>query len=101
MIKHIVCWKIKPQATKEAKEQIMMQMKTMLEGLWGKIPGLLTAEVGIDQNRGAAAYDICLVCTFPDWDSLARYQDHPLHVRCKEYIASVAQDRCVCDYERA
>lgn len=99
MVKHIVFWKIKNEVNGETKEQIMLRMKTMLEALNGQIPGLLLAEVGVDQNRSAAAYDIVLYSEFPDWESLALYQDHPKHVACKDYIGLAAESRGVCDYE--
>ncbi len=99
MVKHIVFWNIKQEVNGETKEQIMLRMKKMLEGLNGQIPGLLKAEVGIDKNRSDAAFDICLYSEFPDWESLSFYQDHPLHVACKDYIGTVAQERAVCDYE--
>lgn len=99
MVKHFVFWNIKQEVNGETKEQIMLRMKEMLENLNGEIPGLLKAEVGIDQNRSEVAYDICLYSEFPDWKSLDEYQVHPKHVACKEYIRSVAESRGVCDYE--
>ncbi|MBQ7792247.1 MAG: Dabb family protein [Clostridia bacterium] len=99
MVKHIVFWNIKQEVNGETKEQIMLRMKEMLEALNGKIPGLIKAEVGIDKNRSQAAFDICLYSEFPDWESLNFYQDHPLHVACKDYIGAVAEERAVCDYE--
>lgn len=99
MIKHIVFWNVKPEVNGETKEQMMLRIKEMLEALNGEIPGLLHAEVGINKNQKAGAYDICLYSEFPDWDSLAFYQDHPKHVACKGYIGAVAENRAVCDYE--
>ena len=99
MVKHIVFWNIKNEVYGETKEQIMLRMKEMLEALNGEIPGLLFAEVGIDQNKTDASHDVCLYSEFPDWESLAFYQDHPKHVACKGYIRSVAESRTLCDYE--
>lgn len=99
MIKHIVLWNIKNEAGGESKEQIMLRIKTMLEALNGEIPGLLKLEVGIDKNRGPAAFDIGLYSEFPDWEALADYQIHPKHVACKDYIKSVCEKQAVCDYE--
>lgn len=99
MVKHIVFWNIKNEVNGESKEQVMLRIKTMLEELNGKIPGLLKAEVGINKNTNPAAYDICLYSEFPDWESLNLYQDHPLHVACKDYIRAAAEERVLCDYE--
>lgn len=99
MVKHIVFWNIKDEVNGESKAQMMLRMKEMLEDLNGKIPGLLTCEIGFDQNKSDAAYDICLYSEFPDWESLNAYQEHPLHVACKGYIRSIAGSRVLCDYE--
>lgn len=99
MVKHIVFWNVKEEVAGETKEQIMLRMKEMLEALNGEIPGLLKVEVGLDKNRSDVAFDICLYSEFPDWESLAYYQDHPKHVACKNYIGKVTKNRAVCDYE--
>ncbi len=99
MVTHIVFWKVSEQNNGESKEQIMLNMKRMLENLIGEIPGLLKLETGIDQSRRNGSYDFCLTCQFPDWESLQVYQNHPKHVACKEYIGAVTLERALCDYE--
>lgn len=99
MVKHIVFWNIKQEHEGETKEQIMLRIKKMLENLNGEIPGLLALEVGINFNRSQAAYDLCLYSELSDRESLAIYQEHPLHVACKDYIGSVTLERAVCDYD--
>ena len=44
MVHHIVMWKFKPEIAEEQKPELKRAMKENLEGLVGKVPGLLTAE---------------------------------------------------------
>ena len=48
MVKHIVVWTMKPEATAEQKQE----MKLRLMALNGKIPQLLVIDVGIDEVSG-------------------------------------------------
>ena len=45
MVKHIILWKIKDDKTEEEKEQIRAGVKAGLEGLKGRIPGLIDIKV--------------------------------------------------------
>ena len=66
MIKHIVMWKLLPQAEGKSAAQNAQWMKSNLESLMGVVPELLSCEVGINVKEGN--YDACLIATF---DSLA------------------------------
>ena len=95
MVKHIVFWNIKAGLDKET---VGNEMKSKLEALAGQIPGLLKAEVGLDFNRSAAAFDIALCSEFTDEAALANYGPHPLHEAAKAYIGGVTDGRAVVDY---
>ena len=45
MVKHIILWNLKDEYTKEEKAQIMAEAKEAVEGLLGKVPGLLEIKV--------------------------------------------------------
>ena len=93
MIKHMVFWKLKD----ENKKENMQKIKTMLEGLSGKIDGLLNAQVGF--NFAGEEFDLALSSDFKDKESLEAYQTHPLHVAVREFITEVRTARAVVDYE--
>ena len=59
MVKHIVFWKLHDQAEGQTKLENAKKIKEKLEGLVGVIPGLLSANVGINQNGGE--YDAALI----------------------------------------
>jgi hypothetical protein len=99
MIKHIVFWRLKDFAEGTAKQENAQKVKTMLEEMRGKIPGMLKLEVGLDFERSESASDIALYTEFDTRASLDAYQSHPLHMKVKEFLPLVRTERRVVDYE--
>ncbi|MDR1481457.1 MAG: Dabb family protein [Synergistaceae bacterium] len=97
MLRHIVMWKLKDFAEGHTKDENKEIIKNNLEGLVGKIEGLLDLEVG--KNFNPNGFDICLNSRFKDKDALAFYIDHPLHKQNQKYVKSVTCERAVADYE--
>lgn len=98
MLKHIVFWKFLDNAEGHTKQENMDIVKDGLMSLVGKVPGLLSAEVGQDVLHSGMSFDMCLVCTFNDLDGMLAYRDHPEHVKVASYIAKVKYERAVIDY---
>lgn len=94
MIRHIVLWNL----TQEARDnQGARRIREALEPLKGKIPQILSMEIG-DGFRGSC--ELCLNATFADRESLMAYIDHPQHVKVKEeVILKLARESYSCDYE--
>lgn len=90
MVKHIVVWTMKPEATTGQKRE----MKDRLEALSGKIPELLKIEVGIDAGSGTMA----LYSEFKSEDDLIAYQIHPDHQAVVGFVKPLVAARSVCDY---
>lgn len=99
MIKHIVMWKLKEQANGGNKQENAEKMKSMIEGLVGKIPEIKALEVGFDFNQSAAAFDVVLYSEFEDEESLQRYIVHPEHVKVAEFVNLIREERAVVDYK--
>ena len=99
MIKHIVLWKLKPEAEGSRAEQNALKVKQLLEDLQGKIPGLLHIEVGIDFLRSGDSSDIVLYSEFESREALEAYHHHPAHEAVKGFIGAVRSERRVVDYE--
>lgn len=97
MIKHIVFWNFKDSFNGMDKNQIISKLKYDLEALVGVVPGLLRAEVGIGINPNG--YECCLYSELESPEALAVYQSHPAHMKVKDFVASVATARAVCDFE--
>lgn len=87
------------EACGHTKQENMDIIKAGLLGLVGKVPSLISAEVGQDVLHSDASYDMCLICVFNDLDGMKQYRDHPEHVKVASYIAKVKSDRTVIDFE--
>ena len=94
MVKHIVLWKIKDD---ENKQNNIDHMIKILTGLVGKIDGLVSAEMGYNFNTDSD-YDVVLYATLKNAVALKYYQNHPEHLKCKEFIGKIAVDRVAADY---
>jgi hypothetical protein len=99
MIRHIVCWKFLDHADGASRAENLRKAKSMLESLPGKIPEILSLEVGIDSTRGAASFDLALNGTYASAAALETYQRHPEHVHVVGFLRLVQSEKMVVDYE--
>ncbi len=97
MIKHIVMWNFKEEYSN--KEEIIANMKSGLEGLVGKVPGLIDAVVVVNPID-TSTHDIALVTTLESKEALVNYAGHEDHVyAAKTYVGPFVCDRAALDYE--
>ena len=80
MVKHIILWRLKDELTADEKAKVKQEIKAGLEGLAGRIPGLLSIEVNIDGRLDSSNADVMLDSTFVDEAALKAYAVHPEHV---------------------
>ena len=80
MVKHIILWRLREDLTAEEKENVKKDIKAGLEGLAGRIPGLLDIKVNIDGRLETSNADVMLDSTFTDEAALRAYAVHPEHV---------------------
>ena len=100
MIKHIVVWKLLEETPQHgSKAQAAIKGKELLEGLVGKVPSLLKAEVGININPDTNNFDLALYSEFSDWEGLLEYQEHPEHKKVANFIGEIRSGRSAVDYE--
>ena len=98
MIKHMILWKLKDEYSAEEKETIKAGIKEGLEGLAGKIPGLLDIHVSTDFLESATA-DAMLDSTFEDEAALKAYAKDPVHNAVADSrIRPHVQTRLSADY---
>ena len=79
MVKHIILWTLKDELSAEEKEQVKQGIKEGLEGLAGKIPGMVDIKVNINGLASSNA-DLMLDSTFESEEALKGYAVHPEHV---------------------
>lgn len=99
MVKHVILWTLKEQEDAAKIIEIKKGIKDGLEGLAGKIPGLIDIKVNINPLPSSNC-DVMLDSSFEDEASLKGYAVHPEHVavadgKVRPYTAS----RICMDYE--
>lgn len=99
MIKHIVVWRLKDDAHGNTKMQNAMIIKSKLEALAGKIPGIIKMEVGIDISGTEESGDIVLYSEFESKEALDNYQAHPEHKAVMPFVKEARSERRLVDYE--
>jgi hypothetical protein len=79
MVKHVILWTLKDSLSAEEKLSVKAGIKEGLEGLAGRIPGLVEIKV---QTEGLASSnaDLMLDSTFESEEALKGYSVHPEHV---------------------
>ena len=80
MIKHIILWRLRDDLTAEEKQAVKQGIKAGLEGLAGRIPGLVDIKVQVDGRLDSSNADVMLDSTFTDEAALRAYAVHPAHV---------------------
>lgn len=79
MVKHIILWKLKEELSEEQKAAVKTEIKEGLEGLAGKVPGLLDIKVNI-KPLPSSNMDLMLDSTLESFEALKAYAVHPAHV---------------------
>ena len=80
MVKHIILWRLREDLTAEEKENVKRGITASLEGLSGRIPGLVDIKVNVDGRLDSSNADVMLDSTFTDEAALKAYAVHPEHV---------------------
>jgi len=80
MVKHIILWKLREDLTEAEKETVKAGIKEGLEGLVGKVPGLLEVKVNISGRLASSNCDVMLDSTLESPEALKAYATHPAHV---------------------
>lgn len=80
MVKHIILWTLRPELSEEEKQQVKRGIKQGLEGLVGKVPGLVDVKVHIEGRLASSNADVMLDSTLESEEALKGYATHPEHV---------------------
>ena len=94
MLKHVVFFKFK-QGVAEAE---IVDLEKSLAELPLIIPEILSYEFGRDVVRSERSYDLALVSTFRDLDSLQRYQIHPDHQIVLQKVNNLCESVLAVDF---
>lgn len=94
MIKHIVFFKLKDRSRDKVAETV-----AALRNMEGRIPQLLSIEVGADLIHSERSFDIALVTVVASMEDLQAYQVHPAHKEVIAHINEVKELSVAVDYE--
>ena len=98
MVRHLILWKLKESLTADEKKQVLSDMKEHLEGLVGKVPGLVSLKIVINEMESCNA-DVMLDSVLESEDALKGYQGHPDHVAvANTYVRPFTEVRMCMDY---
>lgn len=98
MVKHIILWTLKEYSEKE-KAEIKKGIKEGLEGLKGKIDGLVDIKVYTEGLPSSNA-DLMLDSTFINEEALKGYAVHPEHVYVADtFVRPFTATRSCLDFE--
>ena len=98
MVKHVILWTLKDSFSADEKIEIKKGIKSGLEGLAGKIPGLLEITVNIEGLASSNA-DLMLDSTFESEEALKGYAVHPEHIAVADgMVRPYTASRVCLDY---
>ncbi len=99
MVRHIILWTLKDEFSAEEKEQIRKGIKENLEGLVGKVPGLISVYVRTEYLP-TSTVDVMLDSTLESFEALKAYRVHPAHVAvANTFVRPFTATRACIDYE--
>ncbi|MBQ1850146.1 MAG: Dabb family protein [Lachnospiraceae bacterium] len=99
MVKHVILWVLKDEFDAAKKAEIKQGIKEGLEGLKGKIPGLLEIQVNVNPLASSNC-DVMLDSLFESEEALKGYAVHPEHVAVANgKVRPFTASRTCMDYE--
>lgn len=99
MVKHIILWQLKDELSRAERKDIKEGIKTGLEGLKDKVPGLVDIQVNTEPLNSSNA-DLMLDSTFENEEALKSYAVHPEHVKVADNkVRPFTKTRMCLDFE--
>ena len=99
MVRHVIVWTLKDEYGDIEKAEIKAAIKSGLEGLLGKVPGIAEIKVNTDKLDSSSG-DLMLDSLFESEDALKAYSSNPLHVEvANSKVRPFVKIRSSFDYE--
>jgi hypothetical protein len=95
MIKHVVFFKFKRETGRSERDSA----KAALGGLPMKIDLVRSFELGEDTLRSPRSWDLVLIATYDNLETLQQYAEHPEHVPVANFLKSICEQIGSVDYE--
>ena len=99
MVRHVIVWTLKDEYGDLEKAEIKAGVKAGLEGLLGKVPGIVEIKVNTDKLDSSSG-DMMLDSLFENAQALKDYSVNPLHVEvANTKVRPFVKIRSSFDYE--
>lgn len=99
MVRHVILWQLKEEYNDEEKREIKAGIKEGLEGLVGKVPGLVEVHVHTEGLASSNA-DLMLDAVLENEEALKGYAVHPEHVAvANSKVRPYTMSRTCLDFE--
>ena len=99
MVRHVILWQLKEEYNDEDKIWINAGIKEGLEGLVGKVPGLVEVHVHTEGLASSNA-DLMLDSVLENEEALKGYAVHPEHVAiANSKVRPYTMSRTCLDFE--
>ena len=99
MVRHVILWQLKEEYNDEEKRKIKAGIKEGLEGLVGKVPGLVEVHVRTEGLASSNA-DLMLDAVLENEEALKGYAVHPEHVAiANSKVRPYTMSRTCLDFE--
>lgn len=98
MVKHIIMWDFPEGMGEQERKESAKRIKEALEGLKGKIDGIIEMRVVIDPLASSTA-DVLLDSVFESVEALEAYKPHPEHQKAASIVRSILTNRRCVDYQ--
>ena len=99
MVRHVILWQLKEEYNDEEKRKIKAGIKEGLEGLVGKVPGLVEVHVHTEGLASSNA-DLMLESVLENEEALKGYAVHPEHVAiANSKVRPYTMSRTCLDFE--
>lgn len=92
MVEHIVLFWLKDKADVE-------RSAALLNGMRGKIPGLVSINAAPDFVHSPRSCDLCLTTRFETREALEAYRTHPVHLPVQAHMHAVMERSVSADIE--
>lgn len=99
MVKHIVFFKLIPQAPSENKELGLNKMQEIFSHLGEQLPYIAEFRTGINFNESDSAWDFIIDSLFNNREDLTRYQESQEHQEAIKRGREILKTKAVIDYE--
>lgn len=99
MVRHVILWQLKDELSQEELVKVKAGIKEGLEGLKGKVPGLVEIKV-YTKGLASSNADVMLDSVLEDEAALKGYAVHPAHVEVADTLVRPFTKNRVClDFE--